>query len=130
MDTKTECEVCRGPGSLGDEDGRVLCVPCRRGVRRAGVRSTVVSSVPKHYERGPRRQVPHELHGEVNVAAAAVIGQIEGRTGRGVPLHEAAQVVLLVLAILEQVTPGADLFSAVVDEIERLEQGEEAGHGG
>lgn len=70
MDNGGECEVCHGPGSLDEDDGRVLCRPCRRGARRAGVRSTVVHSVPKHYERGPRPQVPHELHGVVNDAAA------------------------------------------------------------
>lgn len=70
MDNVCECEVCHGPGSFHESDGRVLCVPHRREARRAGVRSTVVTSVPKHYERGPRPRVPHELHGEVNDAAA------------------------------------------------------------
>lgn len=93
MDNGGECEVCHGPGSLGDEDGRVLCVPHRRERRRLNLPPAVVHSVPKRYEHGPRRrpQLDVDRHAALDVAVAR-LSDTAGLAAMALKLHEAINI--------------------------------------
>lgn len=52
--------------------------------------------------------------------ARAVVGRIENRPGRGDPLQEAAQTIIVLLAYFGIHDPKADLYAAVRAEMKRL----------
>lgn len=56
---------------------------------------------------------------EAGELARAIIGEWEARPGRGDPEREAAQVVLVLAALMEAHSPGYDLLAAVEAELER-----------
>lgn len=57
---------------------------------------------------------------EAGETARAVIGSHEGRKDRGDILQEAAQTVIVLMALVESILPGSDLYAAVDREMERL----------
>lgn len=61
--------------------------------------------------------VGFKLLEEAGEVAKAVIGQLEGREGRGDPLQEAAQTIIVLAALIHLVDPGADLYGAVENEM-------------
>lgn len=50
----------------------------------------------------------------------ALIGEWEEREGRGDAVQEAAQTVIVLASLINITHPEADLFQAVLDEMERL----------
>jgi NTP pyrophosphatase (non-canonical NTP hydrolase) len=61
-----------------------------------------------------------KLTEEVGEVAKALIGEWESREGRGDPVQEAAQVIIVLASLIHITHPEADLFAAVWDEMERL----------
>lgn len=57
---------------------------------------------------------------EAGELARAVIGRFEEREGRGDPVQEAAQTVIVIASLLDAVAPGTDLYAAVETELDRL----------
>lgn len=57
---------------------------------------------------------------ELGEMARAVISDLEGRRGRGDVVDEAAQVIVVLAALVGIHYPERDLFQAVLDELTRL----------
>ena len=61
-----------------------------------------------------------KLTEEVGELARALIGEWEKRPGRGDPLQEGAQVMIVLASLLDITHPEADVFQEVREEMKRL----------
>jgi len=59
---------------------------------------------------------------ELGEVGRALLAGFENRTGRGDLVDEAAQTILVLASLCEQVAPDRDLWDAVLAELDRLER--------
>jgi hypothetical protein len=62
-----------------------------------------------------------KLGEEFGEVCRALVGEFEQRPGRGDVVQEAAQTIIVLASLIDRVRPGADLFAAVQDEMQRLD---------